>query len=523
MRKSKSICPVCQKKIDSDLTENKEKIVISKKCEAHGTFSATHWQSPAVYKFAQSLDHFQYFEDKIAQKNPEGCPHICESCDKHASDTVIGVIDVTKRCDLKCAICFSTFSDHQVDYEPSKEELIRMLTFLSEADPKPPAVLFSGGEPLERGDMHEIIEAAHKLHFMTILATNGIKLAESPEIAAKLKKQGLNIVYLQFDSFNDDLYQKIRGRRLLDVKMKAIETCRKHDMEIILVNTLMRGINDAEVGDVVKFAGRNSDIVRGLIFQPVAFTGRASDNPFREAWREWRFVEEVENQTQGQIKKTDLFPLSVMVSPIMIMRKFMKKPWPLFSCSPECGVVNWMYVSRSGKIIPINHFVDFGKFFGSIQKTARSVESKGQLSLLSTLFLAAMRSLNWPLVTKEIGFFTLMKTILKTHISPTYESLGNLRRRIFLLGCMAFMDPYSFDVNRVRRCVVHYVTPDLKIIPFCAYNNVHRIATEEDYVSRQILPQASQDSGIASTFNTIAFPVNTNSPASSTHNSNTIE
>jgi tetraether lipid synthase len=485
LRHSKSICPVCQKKIGATLTEKNDKIIISKECPEHGVFSFAHWQGPRIFSFAQNLDGFQYFEDKVAPKNPEGCPYICESCDRHASDTVIGVIDVTKRCDLRCAICFSTFSDHQVNYEPTKDELIRMLTFLSRRNPKPPAVLFSGGEPLEREDMHEIVGAAHRLRFMTILATNGIRLAESPEIAAKLKAAGLNIVYLQFDSFRDELYQKIRGRKLLNVKTKAIEVCRKQDMEVILVNTLMRGFNDGEVGDIVKFAGRNSDIVRGVIFQPVAFTGRASDNPFRDAMRDWHFVEEVEIQTQGQIKVTDFFPMSVMVSPIMIMRKFMKKPWPLFSCSPECGVVNWMYVSRDGTIIPINHFVDFEKFFGSIQKTARSVESKGQLTLLSTLFFAAMRSLNWPLVTKEIGFFTLMKTILRTHISPTYQSLGSLRRRIFLLGCMAFMDPYSFDVNRVRRCVVHYVTPDLKIIPFCSYNNIHRIETEAEYASRQ--------------------------------------
>jgi uncharacterized radical SAM superfamily Fe-S cluster-containing enzyme len=256
-------------------------------------------------------------------------------------------------------------------------------------------------------------------------------------------------------------------------------------MEIILVNTLMRGFNDKDVGTIIRFAARNSDIIRGLIFQPIAFTGRATDNPFREAWRDWRFVEEVENQTNGEITTNDFFPLSVMVSPIMIMRKFMKKPWPLFSCSPQCGVVNWMYVSKNSTIIPINHFVDFDKFFRSIQKTAKSAESKGKFSLLSSLFLAAMQSLNWPIVVKEIGIFTLMKTILKTHISPSYQSLGSLRRRIFLLGCMAFMDQYNFDVNRVRRCVIHYVTPDLKIIPFCAYNNIHRIETEEEFVSRQ--------------------------------------
>lgn len=485
MKKTKSICPVCQKKIETELTEVNGKILITKTCKEHGTFSATHWESPAVFKFAEQFDYFKYFGDETAPMNPDDCPYICRFCKNHVSSTVIGVIDVTKRCDLKCNICFSTFPEHEINYEPSKENIMQMLEFLSKRNPKPPALLFSGGEPLQREDMSEIIAAAHTLRFMTILATNGVRLAESPELAAKLKKNGLNIVYLQFDSFHDEFYEKIRGRKLLKTKMKAIENCRKHDMEIILVNTLMRGFNDNEVGDIIRFAAENSHIIRGVIFQPIACTGRATDHPSREEWREWHFAEEVENQSNGEIETKDLFPLSVMTSPIMVMSKFMKKPWPLFSCSPQCGLVNWMYVSKSGKIIPINHFVNFERFFHILQKTAKSVESKGRFSLLSSLFLASLQSLNWLLVTKEIGIFTLMKTILKMHISPSYQSLANLRRRIFLLGCMAFMDTYNFDVNRVRRCVVHYVTPDLKIIPFCAYNNVHRIETEEEYVSRQ--------------------------------------
>jgi hypothetical protein len=485
MKKTKSICPVCQKKIDAELTEVNGKIVITKTCKEHGTFSATHWESPTVFKFAEKFDYFKYFGDATAPKNPDSCPYICGSCKNHVSSTVIGVIDVTKRCDLRCTICFSTFDEHEVNYEPSKEKIVQMLEFLSKRNPKPPALLFSGGEPLQREDMPEIIDAAHKLRFMTILATNGVRLAESPELAEKLKKSGLNIVYLQFDSFHDEFYEKIRGKKLLKTKMKAIENCRKHDIEIILVNTLMSGVNDNEVGDITRFAAENSHIIRGVIFQPIACTGRATDNPSREDWRDWHFAEEVENQSNGEIEATDLFPLSVMTSPIMVMSKFMKKPWPLFSCSPQCGLVNWMYVSKSGKIIPINHFVNFERFFLILQKTAKNVESKGRFSILSALFLASMQSLNWFLVAKEIGIFTLMKTILKMHISPSYQSLANLRRRIFLLGCMAFMDTYTFDVNRVRRCVVHYVTPDLKIIPFCAYNNVHRIETEEEYVSRQ--------------------------------------
>lgn len=484
MSDTKSICPECQKKIDARLAEVNGKIKITKQCPEHGAFEATHWQSTPVFTHMQEYDQFQYLGDLNAPKDPQGCPYVCETCNKHASGTVIGVIDVTKRCNFKCAVCFSTFPKQEVDYEPTKEHLLKMLEFVSEANPKPPAILFSGGEPLEREDMPEIIAFAHRLKFMTILATNGTHLVDTPGLAKKLKDSGLNIVYLSFDSFHEEFNKKIRGQALLEMKLKAIEVCRKYDMEIILVNTLMKSLNDNEVGDMIRFAAKNTDIVRGLIFQPIAFTGRATENPFRENFREWSFAEDVEKQTHGEIKTTDLYPMSVMTSPIKIMRKFMQKPWPLFSCSPQCGIVNWIYVSKDGKMLPINRFVNFDKFFRGIRKTAENADSKGKLSLLSSLFMASIMSMEWYPVSKEVGMLTLMNSIMRMHLSPSYQSLGKIRRRIFLLGCMAFMDSYNFDVNRVRRCVVHYITPDLKIIPFCAYNNIHRVAIEKQYAEK---------------------------------------
>ncbi|MCW4024405.1 MAG: radical SAM protein [Candidatus Bathyarchaeota archaeon] len=484
MSETKSICPECQKKINAQLREVNGKIQIIKQCPEHGEFKATHWQSIPIFEHMIKYDQFQYLGDLNAPKDPAGCPYNCEKCKIHASGTVIGVIDVTKRCNFKCAICFSTFPDQGEDYEPTKESLINMLEFAAKANPKPPAILFSGGEPLEREDMPEIIAAAHRLKFMTILATNGTHLVDTPGLAKRLKDAGLNIVYLSFDSFHEEFNKKIRGLPLVDIKLKAIDVCRKYDMEVILVNTLMKSLNDEEVGDMIRFAAQNTDIIRGLIFQPIAFTGRATENPFRENFREWSFAEDVETQTNGEVKATDLFPMSVMTSPIKIMRKFMQKPWPLFSCSPQCGIVNWIYVSKSGKMFPINRFVNFDRFFSTIRKTAENAESKGKFSLLSSLFMASMLSMNMFLVTREVGMPTLLKSILRMHISPSYQSLGKIRRRIFLLGCMAFMDSYNFDVNRVRRCVVHYITPDLKIIPFCAYNNVHRVAIEKEYIQR---------------------------------------
>ncbi len=160
MTKTESICPVCQRKLEAELTEVDGKIVVTKTCPEHGTFSSTHWQSQKVFDFAEQFDYFKKFKESEIVSEIDTCPYTCESCTGHISGTVIGVIDVTKRCDLKCAICFSTFPKHEVPYEPSKEEIIRIITFLSQANPKPPAILFSGGEPLERSDMPEIIGAA---------------------------------------------------------------------------------------------------------------------------------------------------------------------------------------------------------------------------------------------------------------------------------------------------------------------------------------------------------------------------
>jgi len=52
-----------------------------------------------------------------------------------------------------------------------------------------------------------------------------------------------------------------------------------------------------------------------------------------------------------------------------------------------------------------------------------------------------------------------------------------------LVAGMHFMDAYNFDLERVRRCVIHYATPGGKIIPFCAYNGglVHRTAIESQF------------------------------------------
>jgi len=113
----------------------------------------------------------------------------------------------------------------------------------------------------------------------------------------------------------------------------------------------------------------------------------------------------------------------------------------------------------------------------------RLIEKKkiGKIGIYLRLLVAAFRSLDWRKVQREAGLLNAVKTLIKIHTDPSYDSLGYIRRRLLLIGCMAFMDPYTFDVERAHHCVIHYLTPDNRIIPFCVYNMFYRKQTEKQF------------------------------------------
>ena len=469
---------MCLKKIDAEVVKENGKIFLKKRCDQHGNFSALHWQSPKLFYSVEKCNWLKNSEANCIEHTNDFCSTNCGSCSEHASKTVIAVIDVTDKCDLTCPVCFAGAPSHSGMRDPSREEIFRMLRFLKTLEPSPPVVLLSGGEPLIRGDLAEIVEMAHNLKFMLILATNGLRISENPKLAQELKQAGLNIAYLQFDGMTNQPYEKLRGISLLKEKLKVVEICRSVDLEVILVPTLVRGINDAEIGDIIRFAAANSDIIRGVVFQPISFNGRNSLSAERNNLVMSQFAEETEKQTHGEINAKDLFPIHVMVPPIRVMSKFMKKPWPLFTTSSNCGISNWVLVSNGPekKLTPINHILKFETFMSQLNSIGDDAESKkiGKIGIYIRLTISMLRSINWRETQSSVGLLTTIKTILKMHVSPSYASLAGIRKRIFLVGCMAFMDQFNFDTERVRRCVIHYITPDLQLVPFCVFNNIYR-------------------------------------------------
>ncbi len=486
IRETISVCPICLKKVKAKIVEENGKILVKKSCTRHGNFNDVYWNNAELYHWAEGIGHKMTGIKSFRKQSLDECPDDCGLCSLHTSKTVMAVIDVTNECDLKCPICFADAANMRGTYKPTKETIHRMLKFLKKQDPPPPAVMFSGGEPTVRDDLVEMVKMAHELKFMILLATNGLKMAQNPKMVKELKKAGLNIVYLQFDGLTDSPYEKLRGARLLQKKLRLVQLCRESDLEIILVPTLHGGVNDNEIGDIIRFAAENVDIIRGIVFQPMSFTGRTGDLPLKKnRVCNSSLAKKIEEQTFGRIGEKDLFPVSLMVPPIKIMNSFLATSWPLFTPTPYCGLWNWVLVSKQSKdlLTPINHFLNFDVFMNNLKamKPTRRKWRISKIGIYLSLLFAALRALNWRRVQQEAGLINTVKMMVKIHVRPSYDSLGEIRRRLLLIGCMAFMDPYNFDMERAKRCVIHYLTPDQQLVPFCVYNIFYRAKIEKNY------------------------------------------
>ncbi|HNR26296.1 MAG TPA: radical SAM protein, partial [Methanobacteriaceae archaeon] len=179
IKKTKSLCPQCLRVVDAEVFEEHDKIMIKKECPEHGFFENTYWSSEEIYEKA-----FEYDYEGAGLENPQTeivneCPLNCGLCPNHESHTVLGLIDVTNRCNLRCPICFANAAVSKSLYEPSYDDIREMLRNLRSNRPVPtPAIQYAGGEPTVRKDIVDLIKLAKEEGFThTQIATNGIKLA----------------------------------------------------------------------------------------------------------------------------------------------------------------------------------------------------------------------------------------------------------------------------------------------------------------------------------------------------------
>ncbi|MEM3738276.1 MAG: radical SAM protein, partial [Thermoplasmata archaeon] len=195
-------------------------------------------------------------------------------------------------------------------------------------------------------------------------------------------------------------------------------------------------------------------------------------------------VDRLVNQTNF-LKKDDFYPVPVVAPVSRFFYAVNEEPVVAFTSHPHCGLATYLFVEEDGNPIPITRFIDVERFFAELNKLAeKALDAK----LLKKRFLLSANSLleecfDENHAPKGMDKMKFIKTIQGVLSTKGKSKLAEFSWRMMMVGGMHFQDMYNYDIERVKRCVIHYVVPDGRIIPFCAYNSgpTYRTEVEKQY------------------------------------------
>lgn len=467
LEKIKSVCPECLKKgkvnvVPATVIEKDGQVWIRKECTKHGTFESIFFGDVDLYK--------KWMKYKVTGREmPEIKTQFFDDpplYDVHRSQTVLTNLMATNRCNLRCSYCFMNAGASGYIYEPDLNQIRWLLKQAREQKPiGSKALQITGGEPTIRDDLFEIIKMAEDLGFTHVqLNTNGIKLAEDLDFCRKVRESGVNTIYMSFDGVSNETNHWLKQSK------KAIENLREVGQMLTLVPVLS-GDNIHETGEIINFALKNLDVVRAVNFQPISFCGRLdkiNDKKRKDQRVDYvKMMEAIEKDFQGKISRDDFYPVPFVFPVSKIIEKLTGTPQVEFTAHPGCGGATYLFV-EDGEPIPITRFLDVEGLMDFVNYQS---EKKGILKKVR-IGAAFLKEVNKYIDKEKAPKGFDLKEILKGAVlGGSYDSLRQFHYKSLFVGSMWFQDPWNLNIERLKRCVIHYTTLE-GIVPFCAYNGL---------------------------------------------------
>ena len=275
-----------------------------------------------------------------------------------------------------------------------------------------------------------------------MLNTNGIRIAEDPAFVDALAefRPGFE-VYLQFDSLNDAALKNLRGAALSRIRRQALANLEARGISTTLVCTVKRGVNDDEIGAIVRHA-LTYKCVRGVNFQPVQDAGRNEG-----------FDPKLNRIVLSEIRRRIVEDSGIFADGDMI-------PLP---CNPASISIG--YGVRNGeKVIPLTSLVPREALLPAMPN-AISFEKYPELRrrFVDLLSLSTADTNT----TERLGSLLCCLPDVPMPEGSGYEN-------VFRVTIVEFLDRFNFCLANVKRSCVHFVTPEGSIIPFDTYNTFYR-------------------------------------------------
>jgi uncharacterized radical SAM superfamily Fe-S cluster-containing enzyme len=322
-------------------------------------------------------------------------------------------------------------------------------------------VMFSGGEPSIHPQILEFCALARDKGVRTVvLNTNGIRLAHDPTFAPALAALGVKI-YLQFDGLEEATHVALRGRDLRAVKARALERCAEAGLAVILVAAVQAGVNDHELGAVVRH-GIAQAAVRGVVFQPVTHAGRHIPFDPRTRLTNADVVHGLVAQCPDWFEPSDFVPVPC--------------------CFPTCRSITYVLADEHDvvpipRLLPMELHLDYltnralpdTSLRGVLEGLWSASAIPGTEAMVERLG-AALASVEMPDELRTLAGAALDSCAACGVDFP--DALSALAAKAFMIVLQDFQDAYTLNVRQLKKCCVEQITPDGRLIPFCAYNTV---------------------------------------------------
>lgn len=441
-----SLCPVCLKRVDAKIVFEGDNVFMLKNCPEHGFQKVLIATDVEYYKNIRNYNKASEMPLKFNTKTHYGCPYDCGLCVDHEQHSCLTILEITDRCNLACPTCYAMSSPHYGRHR-TIEEVESMLDIIVANEGEPDVVQISGGEPTIHPDFFEILDLAKKKPIRHLMVnTNGIRIAKDFDFVQRLASYMPDFeIYLQFDSFKPEALQQLRGKDLLDIRIKALEHLNELNLSTTLVVTLQKGINDDEIGKVIDFALKQP-CVRGVTFQPTQVAGRTENfNPSKD------------RITMTDVRKKILEQTNVFQSNDLI-------PVP---CNPDALVMGYA-LKLNGQVFPMTRYVDPAHLLNNSRNTIVYEQDTSLHEQMLKIFSTGIS-----VDRVEENFKQLLCCL------PQIHAPGLNYTNLFRIIIMRFIDAYDFDIRAIKKSCVHIVHKDGRIIPFETMNMFYRDEKEE--------------------------------------------
>jgi hypothetical protein len=459
--------------IKAQIVEEDGRIVMKKDCPKHGHFEDVMSTDPA---FFQRLESLYPGRDFVIPK--DGLHEHGTSSIRYGRGAVL-TIDLTNRCNMMCNPCFMDANQVGYVHELEWEEVKKLLDDAVSVKPRRQlSVQFSGGEPTLSPHFLPAIRYARELGYFSVqCATNGIRFAQEETFAREAAEAGLRFAYLQFDGVGNEHNQHRKVSNLYDVKLRAIENLHRYGVAITLVTTLVNGVNNDQVGDILRFAIENIDKVNTVAFQPVSFTGRDEDideeTRVQQRYTLSQLAHDLKTQAGIGEPLRDWYPLSASgpFSDLKDLLGGLESEWGSFKCGchPNCGIGTMMLVEETTKkALTLPSILDVDRMLADIKAITDSGRKKTATAV--QVALSVLRNLRPEGIPAGLSPWTIAQ-IMDRHTGGRlgFSHKNRYSWRVFFIGGMWFQDLFNSDFRRTEMCIIPYAT-QMGEISFCAYN-----------------------------------------------------